>query len=373
MSLAYHFIIVLLILTLFGPQDVFANDLGAQSVNSPSAQAQSALRGPQGHIPAFVLSGKSYNVEQFSELSSALGNYEVFTAEPFFSKGELRKENIESLFGPVNLAYPASLSSLVANTVKPTLHKVLNGIGDFVQGSGFPVQRIKGDLKLRLIIIRDVPWSMDTGLLASSSCNSAWTGPPATILIATDRLGSKCGRSQPQPSVLAENMGDVLLHELGHVFEYRLMGEGFSRRQRWHGEGFAVWFETSVADYLTPQFPNQRYAQKISKAKEAFSTRWSSYLFAGSSSDYLQSFARIAALAAPSHQSRLFAVYERMSKEHSPFNSAVERELGWNEHEWAEQTQSFLFSPNNASMPEQTAYNSYRNQIRLFSNLFLGL
>ena len=178
------------------------------------------------------------------------------------------------------------------------------------------------------------------GHLSSQRCHAAWMGPPANIFIAADRLASNCGTADRPPHKIASELHSVMVHEIGHAIEFQLMGKGFGRRQRWHSEGFASWFETLSDGKSTPNSRQEMYRA----AQRSFSEDWRPVLFKGAKTDYARSFAMIATVAERTSILTLLKVYQEMDDTNCRFDQAVERVVGWDLARWTRETMAFLGS-----------------------------
>ena len=178
------------------------------------------------------------------------------------------------------------------------------------------------------------------GTLSSARCHTAWIGPPANIFLAADRLAFECKAQRRTPDQIEEAFRTVLIHEIAHAVEFHLMGEGFSRRQRWHSEGFASWFEALTKDGRK----NQRYQALVLEAHNVLSADWHPAKFTGAKSDYARSFAMIAVIAERSSPRMLFRIYADMATFSVPFEQSVKRQLGWSEKTWLAHAREFVAS-----------------------------
>lgn len=69
--------------------------------------------------------------------------------------------------------------------------------------------------------------------------------PPNRVYILSDFIAQNCQENPISDRLLAQ----VLLHEMGHVVEYILLGEPTSMTNRERGEGFATWFEHYASEF----------------------------------------------------------------------------------------------------------------------------
>lgn len=100
----------------------------------------------------------------------------------------------------------------------------------------------------------------------------ALVGPPADVVLDISKFISDNGELN------SKELKKTLVHEFSHVVEYVLLGKSFSRRERWHGEGFAVWLTTKVLN-------------EDSGVKHYFiNSRWKTIYFSASPEDYYYSY-----------------------------------------------------------------------------------
>jgi hypothetical protein len=148
--------------------------------------------------------------------------------------------------------------------------------------------------------------------------------PPSQIYIITDFITPDCSGAKVADAVLAQ----VLLHEMGHVVEYLLMGERADRPDRQRSEGFAAWFEQYSADY-TSGIPHGQVAHYYSELARRALTR-GSHGFSGSAEDYAYAALQFQAIVERRGVVALMQVYAQIRDAGLSFDDAVQRALGWN-------------------------------------------
>jgi hypothetical protein len=129
--------------------------------------------------------------------------------------------------------------------------------------------------------------------------------------------------------VADEVLVQVLLHEMGHVVEYLLLGERQDRPDRQRSEGFAAWFEQYSAEYVPsiPQGQVERYYTGLARA----ALQHEQHAFTGSAEDYAHSALQFRAIVERRGVSGLMKVYAEIRDNGLPFDEAVQRALGWNQ------------------------------------------
>lgn len=147
--------------------------------------------------------------------------------------------------------------------------------------------------------------------------------PPNQIYLVTDFIVPDCKSGGVGDAFLAQ----VLLHEMGHVIEYLILGDR-APFERERAEGFASWFEQYSAGYsgVIPKGSVREYYHRL--AKEALKTKASS--FTGTPADYARAALKMQAVVDRRGISGLMEVYKTISAEQVPFDTAIERVLRWN-------------------------------------------
>lgn len=178
--------------------------------------------------------------------------------------------------------------------------------------------------------------SATRGMLSSEHCHAAWMGPPSNIFLSVESFLSTCGSRSKQAVHIREELQEVLVHEIAHALEFRLMGRGFARRQRWHSEGFASWFESvAKADSVHREILE-------TQTSPLFEQLWDPVTFNGTRQDYARSHALIAAISERESIEQLLQVYQQMDQSGMSFAEAVRFVFGWDLEEWNRRARSWL-------------------------------
>lgn len=148
--------------------------------------------------------------------------------------------------------------------------------------------------------------------------------PPSRIYIVTDFVAPNCSNQAVADEVLTQ----VLLHEMGHVVEYLLLGEQGDMRDRQRAEGFAAWFEQYSADFtnVIPRGAVARQYAELARHAGLLADR----RFSGSPQDYAAAATYFQAIVDKKGISGLMRVYQIMRDQKVPFYDAVERGVAWN-------------------------------------------
>lgn len=148
--------------------------------------------------------------------------------------------------------------------------------------------------------------------------------PPSKIYIVPDIIAADCQNR----AIADEHMAQVLLHEMGHVIEYLLLGERESVPDRQRAEGFASWFEQYSADYASV-ITEGRVSKYYQQLAAVGLSRGLGGSFSGSAEDYAVSALQFKAIVAKKGISGLMRIYELMRERGLPWLAAVEEAISW--------------------------------------------
>jgi hypothetical protein len=157
--------------------------------------------------------------------------------------------------------------------------------------------------------------------------------PPNRIYLVADYISPNCESREIADDVLTQ----VLLHEMGHVVEYILLGERQTPLDRERSEGFAVWFEQYSAEFASslPKGHAQAYYSALARSRDAdagFSPDPGGYAHAG---------LRFQTIVDRKGIAGLMEVYAVIREQQVPFEVAVERALSWNQSIFQRQIQGY--------------------------------
>jgi hypothetical protein len=158
--------------------------------------------------------------------------------------------------------------------------------------------------------------------------------PPNQIYIVTDYISPNCEKGGDSDALLTQ----VLLHEMGHVLEYALLGEEGFNGDRKRAEGFAAWFEGYSANYAAT-VPKGRVQERYHGMVQSDATVGSSS-FTGSGEDYAIASLEFEAIVARKGVAGLMDVYETMGKSHCSFYEALNKRFGWDQKDLQREVKS---------------------------------
>lgn len=301
------------------------------------ALSGSSARATDLWIPPLALSAEHYRTEAatgytVSEYARALllpTTSELAQSRP--SSASFARESVPTKIGSVVVTFPRPLSSSLGYSPLDAVQNAWRLAADVIERYQIPIGEPTPGFDWNVIFSGSSPLHVRGSRVSSAYCHTALMGPPGDIVIDAARLMNPCEGSEVAGRGEAF-LTQSLVHEVGHGVEYHLLGKGFNRRQRWHGEGFASWFELAGAEVLNPQTTFRK--QMLEKSRRAFSKNWKPYLFRGSPEDYAMSYLLVAAIADGRSREDLYRVYGRMDRDSCTFEQAVERELGLSFEQW---------------------------------------
>lgn len=185
----------------------------------------------------------------------------------------------------------------------------------------FPEELLKKNYNWRIIVTRRL--SRGDSRIVNNYCHLAQMGPPADIVFDASNFSKPCIKDLP----LNLQILSSLIHEAAHVIEYHLMAKAYPRRERWHSEGFALWFQSEAISLLHNKklesyFGSQQLAAELQGIK---AKAWSVYTFSGSREDYLHSYNIIKYLIQERGIAELLEIYNLMNKENLSFSEVIEK------------------------------------------------
>lgn len=292
---------------------------------------------PAAYRASAQCSRPKLSVDQYKGALKAQG-MKAPTPEDVRLDGNLRRTTIHTSLGDVHIRWPRSVEDYFGKTPERAVQQAWRAAARALAQNSFPTRLRTVQYDWNIVFMDNVPAGQD---ISMGGCHPAWMRPPADIFVAGRRLASQCGPTPMPVGRASQQLAETLLHELGHAVEFQFMGDAFLLKQRWHNEGFATWFETLGSGYLQGA-SNVTRSKMRTRAASAFHPGWSPRIFRGSSEDYARSYAMVAALVDKGSILRLADTYKRMERDQVPLLQAVQREFGWNERQWVEQTAKML-------------------------------
>ncbi|HMO01841.1 MAG TPA: hypothetical protein PKD37_02035 [Oligoflexia bacterium] len=171
-------------------------------------------------------------------------------------EGGKRRTKVNSQIGIISLSWSradeqsfgTSLERALSDTTQAISRAIRQfGISDLVQnGANQEIEMafIDGALEKK-----DIPFGLVT------NCHPAWMQPPNKLFFVPERMVSACGYNNKKLSSkeAIQELFLSLAHEIGHLIEWRMLGDRQFGENRARAEGFATWF-ANYASGFSPLF-----------------------------------------------------------------------------------------------------------------------
>lgn len=253
--------------------------------------------------------------------------------------GPVRRENMNSPLGPVRLQWARSVERLFGRTPARAMTEAGLAMSRALRQGGFPaaVRHLSVDWQV-VFMDESVPEKQIPADLVSN-CHPGWMVPPADVYIVGQRVAAGCGGQASGKGVADGELMTVLLHEMGHALEFRLLGDAFFG-ERMRAEGFATWFAAFAADYSS--LPRRKGAEREETFALARSAPANPAGFSGSAEDYARAAMIFYAVAARRGVAGIMLAYEALKRDRAGLAAAVKSGLGWNEDRLGQEIERVL-------------------------------
>lgn len=257
--------------------------------------------------------------------------------------GVTRRITLSSRFGTVLLQWQTNTERLFGKSPRQSVKAAWQAGARTLATNPFPFFLREDEYNWNIVFM-DEDATQSANPFKSGGCHPGWITPPANIYISANRIVDRCDPSKkPLTGQRARDaLNRTLVHEFGHAVEYKLLGPMARKRQRYHSEGFAEWFETLGSSKLLGESKLSIRSELRKQAKEHFTERWNPKSFDGSHTDYIRAYAMIATIAEKRSIRRLMEIYEHMRAKRVPFAAAVETIVGWDMKKWKQETAKHL-------------------------------
>ncbi len=238
-----------------------------------------------------------------------------------------RTVNLNSSLGKVDLRWDRSAERFFGKAPERAVQSAMTAASRVLAQNSFPADLRKPQYDWRVVIMDEVPANVLINM--HGRCHPAWMRPPADIFVSARDLATVCGHKKLSLGDASIQLQETLVHEIGHAIEFQFMKKGFTKTERWHNEGFATWFESMGANYISGGGINR--SEVRNRAKRSWHPDWRPGLFQGTGADYARAYSLIAVIAEKKSILRLADVYKTMSEMRLSLLKAIEKELGWDE------------------------------------------
>lgn len=238
--------------------------------------------------------------------------------------GDARSATFGTELGPVTMRWSRSIERCFTSAPSRAVGDAIKAVNRVLKGGRFTadIKRARREWSLaftdKATAFAQFPVALTLGQ------HPGFMIPPSQIYIITDFITPDCGGSGVADELLAQ----VLLHEMGHVVEYLLLGESQTLYDRERSEGFASWFEQYAAEEssVIPSGSVKRYYDEL--ARDALKNGASA--FQGTAADYARASLPFQAVVRKKGIATLMDVYKRIREEHLTWLEAITAATGWN-------------------------------------------
>lgn len=284
-------------------------------------------------------------IESQAGAQCAPGDASSFLAAPDDIKlnGTIRREEIASSVGPIELRWPRKVELLFGRTPQRAMADAANTVSRALRGASFPIELQTLRLPWQVVFMdEDLPETQIPYQLISN-CHPAWMTPPANLYIVSQRVVAGCGGQRRSSQVADSDLLTILLHEMGHAIEAALLKENMSG-DRFRAEGFATWFQQYASQYSSVIPKGSVEKEYLQYARQAVQAGVNPNSFGGSVLDYALASQYFRAIVDRRGVRGLMDVYSLMSKERVAFPAAVDRALSWDPARFHKEVERMLQS-----------------------------
>lgn len=280
-----------------------------------------------------------------TEIGGRRNRDDLAAPEAFELDGAIRRVDMPSSIGRIRLRWPRSVEALFGRTPERAMAEAARAVSRAVKAVGFPPIVSNLDLDWQVVFMDEARPDGQIPAALVSNCHPGWMTPPANIYIVADRVAAGCGGSAPAATTVADSaLARVLIHEIGHAVEYRLLLEQFGR-SRMRAEGFATWFTGHAADFSPLLERGAVERENLALARVALAEGGITGPFRGGADDYARAGAIFAAIVARRGVRGIIDVYAVMRKNDLDLFAGIESRLGWDASHLSDEVGRVVASP----------------------------
>ncbi len=246
-------------------------------------------------------------------------------------KGTHLSDTISTALGRVQLRGARSTERLFGRTPNRAVAEATQTVSRVLHRAGWPSSVSSLNAEWKIVFLDENLPETQIPFYLISSCHPGWMTPPANIYVIAQRIAAGCGGSTKLRIGDADaEMMLVLLHELGHVVEFHLLGQK-QTTDRAQAEGFATWFEyfASASSELTRRGERRKI---IGAAIERASKSWApgEAVFSATMDGYSAAACPFAAVFAKRGVRGIGQVYKALMEGSPSLEAAIRAATGWN-------------------------------------------
>lgn len=219
---------------------------------------------------------------------------------------------VSSSLGDVRIKWSKEVKGLLGKNPQRVISNSMNILSKIINSTSFS-QKLSGvNWDWNIIFFgKDIPNSQVPEYLITN-CHPGWMLPPSNIYIAVDRVYNGCNGQHSQ-GIADSELEHVLLHELGHAVEYKLLG-GNAIKDLKRSEGFATWFSIYAANFSHVLDRGTLFAYYNELASAAIKKSPKIFNFSGSAEDYARAAMYFNIVEQKQGVTGILLLYDKLSK-----------------------------------------------------------
>ena len=240
-------------------------------------------------------------------------------------RGGVRSSSFGSPLGTMDVRWPRQVERCFGKSPSRAISEAASAVNRALRNGRFDEKMKYARRDWSLVLIDRASAVSQFPMQLSLGGHPGFMVPPNQIYIVVDFISPNCQPSGDVDALLTQ----VLLHEMGHVLEFSLLGESGFAADRKRAEGFAAWFE-GYSSKFSSAIPRGR-VQETYRTMVQSQSGVGSQQFSGSGQDYAIASLEFEAIVARKGVSGLMEVYETMSTSRCSFYDALYKKFGWDQ------------------------------------------
>jgi hypothetical protein len=240
-------------------------------------------------------------------------------------RGGVRSSSFGTPLGTMDVRWPRQVEQCFEKSPSRAISEAASAVNRALQNGRFDEKMKYARRDWSLVLIDRASAVSQFPMQLSLGGHPGFMVPPNQIYIVVDFISPNCQPSGDVDALLTQ----VLLHEMGHVLEFCLLGESGFATDRKRAEGFAAWFE-GYSSKFSSAIPRGR-VQETYRTMVRSQSGVGSQQFSGSGQDYAIASLEFEAIVARKGVSGLMDVYETMKICRCSFYDALHQKFGWDQ------------------------------------------
>ncbi len=240
-------------------------------------------------------------------------------------RGGVRSSSFGTPLGTMDVRWPRQVERCFGKSPSRAISEAASAVNRALRNGRFDEKMKYARRDWSLVLIDRASAVSQFPMQLSLGGHPGFMVPPNQIYIVVDFISPNCQPSGDVDALLTQ----VLLHEMGHVLEFSLLGESGFAADRKRAEGFASWFE-GYSSKFSSAIPRGR-VQETYRTMVQSQSGVGSQQFSGSGQDYAIASLEFEAIVARKGVSGLMDVYETMNTCRCSFYDALHQKFGWDQ------------------------------------------